>query len=269
MQRGLDGARLTVAPPMNPDGTLAAGEPRAFEGERLESLVQVLTPLEKYLQILEQRGISLATFLPRATERGLPAWKVLLGGREHWFHTAEEVDAFRKAESERIGRELVVEDETGATAGNGQGGLLLVQELHEVRHLNRGLDELRQRGLETADLLPTPRVAGREPPVRFLLQSGDQRRVLSHLRDLVAEVRRLGEKGLSVTRFKGLGEMDPEELWDTTLDPKHRTLLQVHLDDALEADELFRKLMGEKVEPRRDFIEKHARDVKDIDYHGA
>jgi DNA gyrase subunit B len=93
--------------------------------------------------------------------------------------------------------------------------------------------------------------------------------VLAHLRELTHEVRRLGEKGLTITRFKGLGEMDGEELWDTTLDPARRTLLQVKLEDALAADEMFRTLMGEKVEPRREFIQKHALEVKDIDYHGA
>ena len=83
------------------------------------------------------------------------------------------------------------------------------------------------------------------------------------------EIRRLGEKGIAITRFKGLGEMDGEELWETTLDPDKRTLLKVQLDDALKADEMFRTLMGEKVEPRRDFIVKHALEVKEIDYHGA
>ena len=80
---------------------------------------------------------------------------------------------------------------------------------------------------------------------------------------------REGEKGIKVTRFKGLGEMDGEELWDTTLDPSKRTLLRVQLDDAIKADEMFRILMGEKVEPRREFIQKHALEVKEIDYHGA
>jgi DNA gyrase subunit B len=102
-----------------------------------------------------------------------------------------------------------------------------------------------------------------------VLESGDFRRVLQDLRELVGEVRRLGEKGLSITRFKGLGEMDAEELWETTLDPAKRTLLQVRLEDAFKADEMFRTLMGEKVEPRREFIQKHALEVKDIDYHGA
>ena len=124
-------------------------------------------------------------------------------------------------------------------------------------------------GLGGADLVPAPRVAGREPPPRFILENGDLHRVLSHLRELVGEVRRLGERGMTITRFKGLGEMDGEELWETTLDPAKRTLMKVHMDDAFKADEMFRVLMGEKVEPRREFIQKHALEVKDIDYHGA
>jgi topoisomerase-4 subunit B len=72
-------------------------------------------------------------------------------------------------------------------------------------------------------------------------------------------------KNPEITRFKGLGEMNAEELRDTTLDPANRTLLRVTMTDAAAADDLFRVLMGEKVEPRRDFIERHALDVKHLD----
>ena len=75
----------------------------------------------------------------------------------------------------------------------------------------------------------------------------------------------MGEKGLTLTRFKGLGEMNSEELWDTSMDPEKRTLLQIRMDDAAAADEIFRVLMGDAVEPRREFIEKHALDVKELD----
>ena len=75
----------------------------------------------------------------------------------------------------------------------------------------------------------------------------------------------MGERGLRITRFKGLGEMDPEELWETSMDPAQRLLLQVRMDDAAAADEIFRVLMGDHVEPRREFIEKHALDVTDLD----
>ena len=229
-----------------------------------------LLRLEDALVTLERRGLNLAGYLARATGQGLPVFRVTLAGKEHWFHTQQEVDAFRRQKQEELGRELVMGDESPAgTNGNGHGETIYVQELHEVREVNRGLEELRRHGLTPADLVPAPRVAGREPPPRLVLENGDTRRLLPTLRDLVGEVRRLGERGLTITRFKGLGEMDPEELWETTLDPAKRTLLQVQLDDAFKADEMFRTLMGEKVEPRREFIQKHALEVKDIDYHGA
>ncbi len=272
MERGRAGTKLTVLPVDERDKERGPGT--VFEGDRLVRLIQVLSEMENALQILERRGLNLTSFLERARTGPLPIYRVVVGGREHWFATGEERDAFRAREQERLGHELVVGDETpGHTNGNGHTNghaeTIVVQELHEVRNINRGLDRLRELGLGGGDLVPLPRIAGREPPPRFVLENGEQRRVLPHLRDLVPEVRRLGERGWTITRFKGLGEMDPEELWETTLDPEKRILLQVHLEDAFKADDMFRVLMGEKVEPRREFIQKHALEVKDIDYHGA
>jgi DNA gyrase subunit B len=275
MGRGLDGTRLSLE---NREGKIEGGpnvSGATFEGERLASIMQILGELEGSLEILERRGLNLASFLTLAGAAGLPPYRVQIGGHDNWFFTPNEADAFLKSEQEKRGQDLVVGGESpGSSNGtngqsNGHVETIVRQELHEVRAINRGLERLREFGLGAADLIPAPRIAGREPPPRFTLENGDNRRALPHLRHLVGEVRKLGERGLTITRFKGLGEMDAEELWETTLDPQKRTLLRVQLDDALKADEMFRTLMGEKVEPRRDFIQKHALEVKEIDYHGA
>ncbi|HBD89265.1 MAG TPA: DNA gyrase subunit B, partial [Gemmobacter sp.] len=84
--------------------------------------------------------------------------------------------------------------------------------------------------------------------------------------DLLKAILTEGEKGLSLQRYKGLGEMNPEQLWETTLDPDARTLLQVRVDDVAEADDVFTKLMGDVVEPRREFIQQNALNVENLDF---
>jgi DNA gyrase subunit B len=137
-------------------------------------------------------------------------------------------------------------------------------DLHEVRTLNECFAQLKDYGFFVTDFTPGE-VRNAEPVYPFLLQREEDRVLMQSLRELLEELRRLGKKGLSVTRFKGLGEMNSEELWDTSMDPEKRTLLQVRMEDAAAADEIFRVLMGDAVEPRREFIEKHALDVKELD----
>jgi DNA gyrase subunit B len=101
------------------------------------------------------------------------------------------------------------------------------------------------------------------PPYRLLVK--EQERLCQSVVQVIETVKSLGQRGLSVQRYKGLGEMNPDQLWETTMDPAKRVLLQVTLENAYAAEEIFSILMGEQVEPRRQFIEQHALEVRNLD----
>jgi DNA gyrase subunit B len=102
-----------------------------------------------------------------------------------------------------------------------------------------------------------------QPP--FLVKSGTSETKMNSRQELIDHLMELGKKDLQIRRYKGLGEMNPEQLWETTMDPEKRTLLQVQINDKVFTDDIFTILMGDAVEPRRQFIEANALDVKNLD----
>ncbi len=105
-----------------------------------------------------------------------------------------------------------------------------------------------------------------QPPLYLVKAGKDQQYAWDdEERNSIADMMRKGKANVHIQRYKGLGEMNPEQLWSTTMDPEHRTLLQVSVENAMEADKVFSTLMGDKVEPRREFIEKNARYVRRLD----
>ena len=237
-------------------------------GKKCGNLCYTLAAMEDSLLALERRGISLRAHAQRAdAETGkLPVIHVFLGGKEYWLRGRVTLDEFLKEQEAKAGGELPVDDASKAPENehkNGQEPHVHVTELHEVRTINSGMTELAKIGFNIQSLIPQDRTGIEEP--RYVLRRGDADIALQDLRGLLPAVRAAGEKGLHVTRFKGLGEMNPEELRETTLDPANRTLIQVSMRDVGAADDMFRVLMGDKVEPRREFIEKHALDVRNLD----
>lgn len=254
------------------EGIFLPGDGREIAGDEMKKLCRTLAGLEDALLALERRGISLRDHAARRDEASgkLPLYHVFFGTEEHWFANRENLESFVDGKEQETGGELATgkADENkpgggGAAESDPTGEQLIVIELHEVRSINAGLKELETVGFGIESLLPEDRTGTEEP--RYILRRGENEIGLEDLRGLLAAVRRAGEKGLTITRFKGLGEMNAEELRETTLDPANRTLLRVSMDDAAAADDLFRVLMGEKVEPRREFIERHALDVRNLD----
>ncbi|MDP6443372.1 MAG: toprim domain-containing protein, partial [Pirellulaceae bacterium] len=272
------------------DAVFDPNDGRVIESEQMEVLCRALAGMEEALVALERRGVSVRVHAERIDlESGrLPVFHVILGREEHWFTRRAQLDEFIQQKEAELGHSLTVDDSvvsatsaseseeddaSDSTNGeadaesngseNGSGPELHITELNEVRTINAGLKTLIEMGFDVQSLIPQERTGIEDP--RYVLRRGDHETGLEDLRSLLPAVRAAGERGLQVTRFKGLGEMNPEELRETTLDPANRTLVQVSMRDASAAEEMFRVLMGDKVEPRREFIEKHALDVRNLD----
>jgi len=237
-----------------------------IEGDKMGALCRTLSGMEEALLALERRGINLKIHAQRQNiETGkLPMFHVFEGTDDYWFSERDSVDAFIEERTPDEPDPVESSDEEmGEENAEDASASIHIVELHEVRTINSGLKDLQQYGLDIESLLPVERTGVENP--RYILKRGDTEIPLKELRGLLNAVRAAGEKGLQLTRFKGLGEMNAEELRDTTLDPDQRTLVRVTMDDVAAADEMFRVLMGDKVEPRRDFIEKYALDVQNLD----
>jgi DNA gyrase subunit B len=231
-----------------------------IEGENLHGLIDLLMDVDEQLRILRRRGIDLRQFIAQdqGGSVGLPAYRVLVDDQEEYYHHEEQYSK-RCAE---------LADLSGENGSNGMTSKVITEEMHEVHHLN----ELRCQ-LEPFDISPEDyfrreqhTVAGEHIPTKFTLIDGEQKETdVPNPQAIVKGVRDLGSRGIEIKRFKGLGEMNAEELWSTTMNPEQRILKRVKLEDAAEADRLFSILMGDNVEKRRNFIEEHALEVKNLD----
>src|SRR5205823_5419981 len=136
------------------------------------------------------------------------------------------------------------------------------EELYESHAIKELLEKLARKGLSVEHYS-----AQDKPLFEVIEGEGDkqQAKPLFSIPEILSSIKEVGRRGLSVKRFKGLGEMNPKELFETTMNPARRKLLRIDLMDAVEAEEMFTKLMGEEVEPRRQFIEDNALNVRNLD----
>lgn len=251
------------------DGTL-------YEDQHFTKVVELVSQLEDPFLTLDRRGIELKVLAGHRKDDSeeLPIYRVFLGREEFWFNKKSELDQFRSEQEDKHGEELSVPDEVAPAESssdqeesNEEESIDLqiqVHDLHEVREINKIMAELKAYGINIEHFI-NPGNRNGEPVYLFTICNDDGDVNLPSLRELMSSLRKMGEKGKMVTRFKGLGEMNSDELWETSMDPEKRVLLQIQIEDAAAADEIFRVLMGDHVEPRREFIEKHALEVRELD----
>jgi len=173
-------------------------------------------------------------------------------------HSDEDLQELTLRLEARLGQSLeLVDAEAQAVAAS---NAIRRQELFIAPALGRLMHSLERKGLAVKHLL------GGKDPLYLLVDGEDGPEVpVYSLQDILDRIRELGRKGLAIQRYKGLGEMNPEQLWETTMEPARRKLKKVMLEDAVRANDIFDILMGDDVEPRRAFILENALNVHNLD----
>jgi len=247
--RGLEGTELVIR-----DGDKL----RKVTEKELASLVKALIDTERIIGVIERRGINFAKFTEAYYDGSqLPRFRICVDGQEEVYHDEDEYNKRLDELKDRID----LQQEQGTAA-------VVAEELQELSRLNHINDKLKNDfDLDLRDFLlkPAKTVSGEAIPTKFQLINGQDKYDIASLGGICSAIRQIGGRGVEIKRFKGLGEMNADQLWDTTMNPATRTLLNVKVDDAGEADRLFSILMGDNVEKRRNFIRSHALEVQNLD----
>ncbi|MCK5528552.1 MAG: DNA topoisomerase (ATP-hydrolyzing) subunit B [Kiritimatiellae bacterium] len=236
--------------------TLKLNDDKSLEDETLLELLTTLTELDSVIQILTRRRIDVATYLKtRNSENGkFPRYLVTVETEtdinKQYVYTDQELCALQEEAEQTTGHDVEVVDEVTESDSKPETSISWV-EIHIAAKLESIVAKLDKLGFTTECYTPSEKAF-------CTLLNGDEPKEIHSLPEVLETIRELGRKGRRIQRFKGLGEMNPDQLYETTMNPETRKLLKVVLDDAVKADDMFTVLMGDEVAPRREFIQKNA-----------
>ncbi|MBN2831664.1 MAG: DNA topoisomerase (ATP-hydrolyzing) subunit B [Candidatus Omnitrophica bacterium] len=228
---------------------------KEFTDNQFKGLLELLVAIDKIGRSLGKKGIETAKYISfrHPKTKKMPIYKVKVEGKDLFLYSDKELAAI--TEKEEKGQEPDV------------------MELFESQEIEELLTKIEKMGLELTTYSPesaaekasSVKEAVKKVKAIYRITNEKDQKDLFSLKEILAYIKEVAAKGMHIQRYKGLGEMNPQQLWDTTMDPDKRTMLKVTLEDAVETDKMFTVLMGDQVEPRREFIENHAHQVKNLD----
>ena len=228
---------------------------QAFTDNQFKELLKLLVELDKLGRYLDKKGVNFAEYLSfrQPKTKKMPIYRVKVEGKDQFVYSDKELAALTAKEGKEIEQDVL--------------------HLYEAQEIDELVLKIEKLGIEfdtyfsNIVILKVGAVKEGEKKIKAVYRienDGDVKEVFG-LKDVLAYIKEVASKGMHIQRYKGLGEMNPQQLWETTMDPEKRTILRVKLEDAVEADKMFTVLMGDAVEPRREFIEDHAHQVKNLD----
>jgi len=237
----------------------------SLDKEKTNELIDLIMEVESFIMSVERKGVAFRDFAADKQGDIYPRYQAVIGDKYQFLYSEEELLELKK-ENELLQKQIheetlasIPQEEITDQMREFTLKPLYFVELYELNRFAFLCEKLHKFSLKIDQYLIA------EGVIFEILEEGKEILSLYTLREVIDAIRNNGRKGIEVQRYKGLGEMNADQLWDTTMDPAVRTLMKVTLPDAIAADRMFSMLMGEEVEPRRLFIEQHALSVKNLD----
>ncbi len=230
-------------------------EKKTFNTNQFKDILGSLTELEHLIVVMKRRGVEFSNYIKHydMKSKKLPLYKVKADHQELFVYDDKELAKLTENDEEAKYVELFeTEDISSIQKQFEKMGISALNYFKE--DAAEDIKKEKNKDAKTNTMKPL-----------FLIEDDKDKHEFYCLRDVLLFVRAQAQKGMHIQRYKGLGEMNPQQLWDTTMDPARRTILQVTLEDAVEVEKIFSMLMGDEVAPRRKFIETNAHEVKDLD----
>jgi len=265
---------------------------KQYTETQFKELLELLLEIDFLSRGVEKKGVRFCKYvgLRDKKTKKFPLYRVFVEeGKEQILFSEDELANIVKQEEKRRGKDIEIREKGRGQEAEEGSAALDVTEFYEAHDITKLSAKLAKLGLDISDYdvpaqeggldegAPKPKTKlkskrlktkpGRKGPalLNLLDTETQEKSYIYSLKELLGFIKETGKRGMTIQRYKGLGEMNPAQLWETTMNPDKRTMLQVTVEDAVEADEMFTVLMGDAVGPRREFIETHAKDVRNLD----